>query len=64
MQPFGDVLSGMGSIYREVIGDYQMVEEHDAVTITHESGDYYAQFDPATVGINGFKGQVSYLAAV
>lgn len=64
VQPFGDVLSGMGSIYREVIGNYQMVEEHDAVTITNEGGDYYAQFDPATVGINGFKGQVSYLAAV
>lgn len=64
VQPFGDVLSGMGSIYREVIGNYQMVEEHDAVTITNENGDYYAQFDVNTTGINGLKGQVSYLAAV
>ncbi|MEI6147390.1 MAG: hypothetical protein WCP66_13310 [Methylococcales bacterium] len=41
-----------------------LLEEHDAVTITNESGDYYAQFDINTDGINGLKGQVSYLAAV
>ncbi len=64
VRPYGHVLWGIGTVYREVIDDYQLVEEHDAVTITHENGDYYAQFDPYTIGINGFKGQVSYLAAV
>ena len=62
--PMGDVFLSVGSVFREMLGDYQFIEDHDAVTIVTENGDYYAQFDPATAGINGFKGQVSYLSAV
>lgn len=60
VHPYGDILLGLGLVYREAISEIEIVEDHDGIFISEINGDFYAEFD--TSNLNGLFGQVTYLA--
>ncbi len=62
VKPYGDIFLGVGVIWREIIEDVEIVEDHDNVTAIEINGDFYAQFDFNSSDINGLFASVTYLA--